>query len=71
MRHLKSNYYAALKDTQMQEAFEEVWKDWDNEQAAMIYAQVVSAHDLLNLTGVLSNRRKLLELRAKVDALEK
>ena len=71
MRHLRSYYYDALKDNQMQDAFNEVWKDWNNEQAAMIYAQVISCYDLLDLTGVLSNRRELMELRSRVEALEK
>lgn len=71
MTHLRDNYYDALKDNQMQDAFREVWKDWNNEQAAMIYAQVISSYDLLNLTGVLANRRELEELRRRVDALEK
>ena len=61
----------ALKDNQLQDSFEEVWKDWDNEQGAMIYAQVVSAYDLLNLTGVLANRREITALRQRVDALER
>ena len=71
MRHLRNNYYDALKDNSMQDAFLDVWTDWNNEQAAMIYAQVVSVFDLLNLTGVLSNRRELEELKRRVDALEK
>jgi hypothetical protein len=70
MRHLKSGYRDALKDNDMQTAFDAVWGDWNNEQGAMIYAQVVSALDLLNLTGVLANRREITELRARLESLE-
>ena len=48
MNNLRSNYRQALKDDLLQEAFDKTWKDWDNEQGAMIYAQVVSTYDLLN-----------------------
>ena len=71
MRHLRSGYRDALKDNTMQTAFDEVWGDWNNEQGAMIYAQVVSALDLLNLTGVLANRREIEKLRGRLEALEK
>ncbi len=71
MRHLRRGYRDALKDNTMQTAFDEVWGDWNMEQGAMIYAQVVSALDLLNLTGVLANRREIEKLRARLEALEK
>ena len=70
MRHLRSKYREALKDDAMQQAFDTIWSDWNNEQAAMIYAGEVSALDLLNLTGVLSNRRDLENLRKRVETLE-
>jgi len=60
----------ALKDNELQDAFDAVWRDWDNEQAAMVYAQVVSAYDLLNLTGVLGNRREITRLKERIEALE-
>lgn len=71
MTHLRSNYRQALKDDLLQEAFDKLWKTWDNEQGAMIYAQVVSTYDLLNLTSVLSNRRELELLKQRIEALEK
>ena len=71
MKHLKAYYRQALKDDHLQEAFDKTWKDWDNEQGAMIYAQVVSTYDLLNLTSVLSNRRELELLKQRIKALEK
>ena len=54
----------------MQTAFDDIWVGWNTEQGAMIYAQVVSALDLLNLTGVLANRRELTALKQRVEALE-
>lgn len=71
MRHLRGGYRDALKNDAMQTAFDGVWEDWNLEQGAMIYAQVVSALDLLNLTGVLANRREINVLRSRVEALER
>lgn len=71
MTRLRKGYRAALKDDEMQEAFDKVWETWNHEQGAMIYAQVVSSLDLLNLTGVLSNRREILELRKRLEELER
>ena len=70
MTHLKKGYRMALKDDDMQEAFDRVWETWNHEQGAMIYAQVVSSLDLLNLTGVTSNRREIEELRKRLAELE-
>ena len=70
MTHLKKGYRMALKDDDMQEAFDKVWETWNHEQGAMIYAQVVSSMDLLNLTGVTSNRREIEELRRRLADLE-
>jgi len=70
MSNLRDYYRMALKDNELQDAFDAVWRDWDNEQAAMVYAQVVSAYDLLNLTGVLANRREITRLKERIEALE-
>jgi hypothetical protein len=71
MTHLRGGYRDALKDDEMQSAFDAVWENWNHEQGAMIYAQVVSALDLLNLTGVVANRREIESLRRRVEALER
>ncbi len=71
MTRLKKGYREALKDDDMQEAFDRVWETWNHEQGAMIYAQVVSSLDLLNLTGVLSNRREIDALRSRIAELER
>ena len=70
MSNLRDYYRMALKDNELQDAFDAVWRDWDNEQAAMVYAQIVSAYDLLNLTGVLGNRREITRLKERIEALE-
>lgn len=71
MKSLRVGYREALKNNLMQESFNKVWEDWDQEQGAMIYEKVIPALDLLNLTGGLSNRRELGSLRSRVEALEK
>ena len=58
MTHLRSKYREALKDDDMQEAFDIVWGDWNNEQAAMIYADEISALDLLNCARAQRKTRK-------------
>ena len=64
MAQLKRKYRAALKDDDLQTAFDELWPAWAGEQAAMIYSEVLSALDLLLLTAAVDNRRQIEELRA-------
>jgi hypothetical protein len=71
MRLLRGRYREALKDSELQIAFDTLWETWNLELGAMIYAEVVSAFDLLNLTGVLSNRREIYLLNKRIKALEK
>ena len=71
MKQLRGGYREALKNDEMQGAFDTLWEDWNNEQGAMIYAQIVSALDLLNLTGVLSNRKEIELLKKRLEALER
>ena len=63
MVQLKRHYRAALKDDALQRAFDELWPAWSSEQGAMIYAEVLSALDLLLLTAAVDNRREIEELR--------
>jgi hypothetical protein len=67
MAQLKARYRAALKDGAMQVAFDELWPAWSSEQGAMIYAEVMSALDLLLLTAAVDNRREIEELRREVE----
>jgi hypothetical protein len=70
MKLLRGGFREALKDDHMQHAFDSLWKEWNQEQGAMIFSQVISALDLLNLTGILSNRKELASLRKRVEFLE-
>ncbi len=63
MAQLKVRYRAALKDGAMQRAFDELWPAWSSEEGAMIYAEVMSALDLLLLTAAVDNRREIEGLR--------
>jgi hypothetical protein len=63
MVRLRGRYRAALKDDSLQRAFDELWPAWSSEQGAMIYAEVLSALDLLLLTAAVDNRRQIEELR--------
>ena len=69
MVHLKKKYRAALKDDEMQEAFDELWPSWSSEQGAMIFAEILSALDLLLLTAAVDNRREIEALRAELEGL--
>ena len=71
MVHLKSKYRAALKDDELQRAFDELWPSWSSEQGAMIYAEVLSALDLLLLTAAVDNRREIEVLRAELEGLRR
>ena len=69
MVHLKKKYRAALKDDEMQRAFDELWPSWSSEQGAMIFAEVLSALDLLLLTAAVDNRREIEALRGELEGL--
>jgi hypothetical protein len=67
---LRDRYRAALKDGAMQEAFDELWPAWSSEQGAMIYAEVLSALDLLLLTAAVDNRRQIEEMKLTVEEMK-
>lgn len=60
---LQKTYRAALKEDELQEAFDELWPTWASEMAAMIFAEVFSALDLLLLTSVVDNRREIVKIQ--------
>ena len=66
IKNLRKRYREALKDDALQRAFDELWPTWANEQAAMIYAEVLSALDLLLLTAVTDNRREIMKIRNEI-----
>ena len=65
MKMLRKTYRAALKENDLQEAFDALWPTWSCEMAAMIYAEVLSALDLILLTSVVDNRREIMKLKEK------
>ena len=67
MAQLDGKYRAALKDSLMQDAFDELWPAWSGEMGAMINSEVLSSLDLLLLTAAVDNRRLLMELRARLE----
>ncbi len=56
MKMLRKTFRAALKENELQEAFDALWPTWSSEMDAMIYAEVLSALDLILLTSVVDNR---------------
>ena len=67
MLMLRKTFREALKDDELQEAFDELWPTWANEMAAMIFTEVLSALDLLVLTATVDNRREIMKIK---EALE-
>ena len=59
---LRKTYRAALKENELQEAFDALWPTWSCEMDAMIYAEVLSVLDLILLTSVVDNRREIERL---------
>jgi hypothetical protein len=69
MKHFKNRYRIVLKENELQEAFDELWHAWSSEMAAMIYAEVLSALDLLILTSVIDNRREIRKLKEEITLM--
>ena len=67
MLMLRKTFREALKEDELQEAFDELWPTWANEQAAMIFTEVLSALDLLVLTAAVDNRREIMKLKQTLD----
>ena len=64
---LRKTFREALKEDELQEAFDELWPTWANEQAAMIFTEVLSVLDLLILTATVDNRREIMKLKQALD----
>ena len=68
MLMLRKTFREALKEDELQEAFDELWPTWANEQAAMIFTEVLSTLDLLVLTAAVDNRREITKLKLALDS---
>ena len=62
MKKMRDQFRAALKDDDLQEAFDELWPTWSSEMATMIYAEILSVMDLFHLTASIANRNELMKL---------
>ena len=60
---LRKTFRAALKANELQDAFDQLWPAWADEQAAMIHTQILSPLDLLTLTATVDNRREIIKLQ--------
>ena len=67
MMMLRKTFREALKENELQEAFDELWPTWANEMAAMIFTEVLSTLDLLILTATVDNRREIMKLKQTLD----
>lgn len=70
MKLLKKKYRSALKENNFQYAFDDLWKSWSEEQGALIYSEIPSAMDLLNLQANVDNRSKIMLLEEKIRGIE-
>lgn len=66
MKMLRKTFRAALKENEFQEAFDALWPTWSCEMNAMIYAEVLSALDLILLTSVIDNRREIEHIKQEL-----
>jgi len=67
---LKRKYRVALKEDDFQTAFDDLWKSWAEEQAALIYSEILSPLDLLNLQANVDNRSEIMRLRERLAEIE-
>jgi hypothetical protein len=73
MRSLKSKYRMALKEEANKAAFDAIYTEWSNEDAAACYqwgdGGIYGAMDLINLNATILNRRELMKLRAEYEEM--
>ena len=66
MKKMRDTFRAALKDDDLQEAFDELWPTWSSEMAAMIYADIIQVMDLILLTSIVDNRREIERIKQEL-----
>jgi hypothetical protein len=67
MMMLRKTFREALKENELQDAFDELWPTWANEMAAMIFTEVLSTLDLLLLTATVDNRKEIMKIKQALD----
>jgi hypothetical protein len=60
---LRKTHRQAPKANELQDAPDQLYPTWANEQAAMIHTQIPSPLDLLTLTATIDNRREIIKLQ--------
>ena len=70
MALLKKKYRMALNGDELQFAFDDLWKSWAEEQAALIYSEILSPLDLLNLQANVDNRSEIMQLKKRLAEVE-
>ena len=65
MKKMRDQFRAALKDDDLQDAFDQLWPTWSSEMAAMIYAEILQVMDLILLTSIVDNRREIEKLKSR------
>ncbi len=63
MKKMRDTFRAALKNDDLQAAFDELWPTWSSEMAAMIYADIIQVMDLILLTSIVDNRREIERIK--------
>jgi len=66
MKKMRDTFRAALKDDDLQKAFDELWPTWSSEMAAMIYADIIQVMDLILLTSIVDNRREIERIKQEI-----
>ena len=70
LNELKRTFQPALIDQNRQKALESLMKAWTSEQGAMSYCNVPTVLDVMLLTGVVDNKKMILELNEKISRIE-
>ncbi len=67
MKMLRKTYRQALKANELQDALDQLYPTWADEQAAMIHTQILSPLDLLTLTATVDNRREITKIQRALE----
>jgi meiotic recombination protein DMC1 len=67
LNELERSFIKALRDPKRREAFDSLVKAWGSEQGAMSYADVPTVLDVMLLTAVLDNRKRIEELADQLN----
>jgi RecA/RadA recombinase len=69
LRELEASYVKGLRDVKLQEAFNGLVEVWGSEQGAMSVSHVPTVLDLMHLTAILDNRKRINEMAARLEEI--